>query len=88
MDSELAVVETAPETTATIPARKRKAAKKAKAARSKGRGRLPLSCRYCGSDDLAPSFKKRRDRRCRSCFGKRYRSGSKKPTRRGKRAGR
>jgi hypothetical protein len=26
-----------------------------------------LVCRYCGSDDLAPSFKKRRDARCRAC---------------------
>ena len=31
-----------------------------------------LVCRYCGSDDLAPSFKKRRDARCRVCFKKRY----------------
>ena len=31
-----------------------------------------LVCRYCGSADLAPSFIKRRDRRCRKCFGKRY----------------
>jgi hypothetical protein len=31
-----------------------------------------LLCRYCGSDDLAPSFIKRRDRRCRKCFSKRY----------------
>jgi hypothetical protein len=31
-----------------------------------------LGCRYCGSDDLAPSFIKRRDRRCRRCFSKRY----------------
>jgi hypothetical protein len=31
-----------------------------------------LVCRYCGSDDLAPSFLKRRDRRCRKCFSKRY----------------
>jgi hypothetical protein len=31
-----------------------------------------LACRYCGSDDLAPSFIKRRDRRCRKCFSKRY----------------
>jgi hypothetical protein len=39
-----------------------------------------LVCRYCGSDDLAPSFIKRRDRRCRKCFSKRYRSASaKKP---------
>jgi hypothetical protein len=40
-----------------------------------------LVCRYCGSDDLAPSFKKRRDARCRACFKKRYGS-----TARGKRA--
>ena len=33
-----------------------------------------LVCRYCGSDDLAPSFLKRRDRRCRECFSKRYRA--------------
>ena len=31
-----------------------------------------LVCRYCGSDNLAPSFIKRRDRRCRKCFSKRY----------------
>jgi ribosomal protein L40E len=31
-----------------------------------------LICRYCGSDDLVPSFIKRRDRRCRRCFSKRY----------------
>ena len=35
-----------------------------------------LVCRYCGSGDLAPSFIKRRDRRCRKCFGKRYRSAA------------
>jgi hypothetical protein len=35
-----------------------------------------LVCRYCGSDDLAPSFKKRRDARCRACFKKRYSSNS------------
>ena len=33
-----------------------------------------LVCRYCGSDDLALSFIKRRDRRCRKCFSKRYRT--------------
>jgi hypothetical protein len=40
-------------------------------------------CRYCGSDDLAPSFKKRRDARCRACFKKRYGSAprDKKTTR-------
>ena len=31
-----------------------------------------LVCRYCGSDDLAPSFKKRRDARCRGCFKQRH----------------
>ena len=31
-----------------------------------------LLCRYCGSDDLAPSFRKRRDARCRACFKNRY----------------
>ena len=43
-------------------------------------GRKPktekLVCRYCGSDDLAPSFIKRCDRRCRECFGKRYGSAA------------
>jgi hypothetical protein len=33
-----------------------------------------LVCRYCGSDDLAPSFKKRHDARCRACFKQRYSS--------------
>jgi hypothetical protein len=41
-----------------------------------------LVCRYCGSDDLAPSFIKRRDRRCRKCFSKRY--GSAAQTRKAK----
>jgi hypothetical protein len=35
-----------------------------------------LVCRYCGSDDLAPSFVKRRDARCRSCFKQRYGSST------------
>jgi hypothetical protein len=35
-----------------------------------------LVCRYCGSDDLCPSFKKRRDARCRACFKKRYGSAA------------
>ena len=35
-----------------------------------------LVCRYCGADDLAPSFIKRRDRRCRKCFSKRYGSAA------------
>ena len=41
-----------------------------------------LVCRYCGSDDLAPSFVKRRDRRCRKCFSKRY--GTAAPERKAK----
>jgi hypothetical protein len=35
-----------------------------------------LICRYCGSSDLAPSFVKRRDRRCRKCFAGRYGSAA------------
>jgi hypothetical protein len=33
---------------------------------------VKLVCRYCGSDDLAPCFKKRRDARCRACFKECY----------------
>ncbi len=39
-----------------------------------------LVCRYCGSDDLAPSFLKRRDARCRACFKQRYGSAVRKKT--------
>ena len=62
---------------------------RAKAARKKAESARPLRkdtqskpksdkliCRYCGSDDLAPSFIKRRDRRCRKCFSKRYGSAA------------
>ena len=35
-----------------------------------------LVCRYCGGDDLAPSFIRRRDSRCRKCFSKRYGSAA------------
>jgi hypothetical protein len=35
-----------------------------------------LVCRYCGSADLAPSFIKRSDHRCRKCFSKRYGSAA------------
>jgi hypothetical protein len=35
-----------------------------------------LVCRYCGSGDLAPSFIKRRDARCRTCFKRRYGSAA------------
>jgi hypothetical protein len=40
-----------------------------------------LVCRYCGSDDLAPSFIKRRDARCRGCFKQRYGSSGRGMTR-------
>ena len=47
-------------------------------------GRKPkaekLVCRYCGSDDLAPSFIRRRDRCCRECFGQRYGSAARAKT--------
>ena len=63
-------------------ARKKAAQKKAESARplrkkmgSKSKSDK-LVCRYCGSDDLAPSFIKRRDRRCRKCFSKRYGSAT------------
>jgi hypothetical protein len=68
--------------------RKKAAPRKAKPARplqkemgSKSKSNKPV-CRYCGSDDLAPSFIKRRDRRCRKCFSKRY--GSTARTRKAK----
>ena len=63
-------------------ARKKAARKKAESARPlrKEMGSESKSdklvCRYCGSDDLAPSFIKRRDRRCRKCFSKRYGSAA------------
>jgi hypothetical protein len=63
-------------------ARKKVGRKKAESARplrkekgSKSKSEK-LVCRYCGSDDLAPSFIKRRDRRCRKCFSKRYGSAA------------
>jgi hypothetical protein len=63
-------------------ARKKTARKKAQSARPLGKEvgskskSDKLVCRYCGSDDLAPSFIKRRDRRCRKCFSKRYGSAT------------
>jgi hypothetical protein len=58
-------------------------AKTSKVARASRRSRdasrvEKLICRYCGSDDLAPSFRKRRDARCRACFKKRYGSASRR----------
>jgi hypothetical protein len=62
--------------------RKKTASRKAKLARplpkkmgSESKSKR-LVCRYCGSEDLAPSFVKRRDRRCRKCFSKRYGSAA------------
>lgn len=61
-------------------------ARKATAKTGKGARRPPrtaagsdpeqLVCRYCGSGDLAPSFIKRRDARCRACFKQRYSSAA------------
>jgi hypothetical protein len=50
--------------------------------KSSGSGTHKLVCRYCGSDDLAPSFIKRRDARCRACFKKRYGSAERKGAKR------
>ena len=60
---------------------KRSSGKKAKTERLqlkaiRGSKSGKLVCRYCGSDDLAPSFIKRRDRRCRECFSRRYGSAA------------
>src|ERR1700720_1252223 len=60
---------------------KRSTGKKAKAERPQVKAirkskSEKLVCRYCGSNDIAPSFIKRRDRRCRKCFSKRYGSAA------------
>ena len=80
---------------ASASAKKKTAAAKPKGAHAsktrKAAGRPPRSsrakpngekliCRYCGSDDLAPSFRRRRDARCRACFKQRY--GSTAPDKR------
>ena len=56
------------------PPKSRKAARQASRSFNGQSGKL--FCRYCGSDDLAPSFKKRRDARCRACFKSRYGSSA------------
>jgi len=62
---DTAATEQAPNATASkLQGRKSKSTKPAKPGE--------VVCRYCGSDDLAPSFKKRGDARCRACFKKRY----------------
>jgi hypothetical protein len=35
-----------------------------------------LICLYWGSEDIAPSFRRRRDARCRACFKQRYGSAA------------
>ena len=62
------------------PLRAKKAGRPRRSLRALSK-REKLLCRYCGSDDLAGSFKKRRDARCRACFKKRY--GSAARTKRG-----
>ncbi len=49
---------------------------KAKAPKTTRKEWKPI-CRYCGSKDLAPSFIKRHDARCRKCFSDRYGSAAK-----------
>jgi hypothetical protein len=66
--------------------RKQKVAKRPKRASGKTSGQEKLVCRYCGSDDLSPSFKKRRDARCRACFANRYSGKLGKKTKRAKKA--
>ena len=76
---------------AAMPAKKKVAAKQPKVAVATKAGKTArrppgsgpataemkkLVCRYCGSDDLAPSFLKRRDARCRACFKQRYGSAA------------
>ena len=64
---------TAVEAKATPTSKARKApARKSRSATNADK----LVCRYCGSDDLAPSFRRRRDARCRACFKKRYGSAT------------
>ena len=77
-----------PNRKSVAPVKKRAVGAKPKAARAAttakasprssraGSSAEKLVCRYCGSDDLAPSFKKRRDARCRACFKQRYGSAS------------
>lgn len=61
---------------ATLPSKTRAAARRPKPSSPTASAAEKLVCRYCGSDDLAPSFKKRRDARCRTCFKKRYASAA------------
>ena len=60
---------------ASAPKTRKAAGRPPRSSRAKPDGKK-LICRYCGSDDLAPSFKKRRDTRCRACFKNRYGSAA------------
>jgi len=67
----------------TVVIAKKVAAKAGKSARrapraASGSHSEKLVCRYCGSGDLAPSFIKRRDARCRACFKQRYGSAARR----------
>ncbi len=64
--------------TPALPSKPRKAARQPPRSPRAAAKAEKLVCRYCGSDDLAPSFKKRRDARCRACFKKRYGSAARK----------
>jgi hypothetical protein len=68
---------------AALTSKTRKAARRLLRSSAAASRTEKLVCRYCGSDDLAPSFRKHRDARCRACFKKRYGSAA-----RGKRAAR
>ena len=57
------------------PSRAKKAGRPTRSSRASSKAEK-LVCRYCGSDDLSPSFKKRHDARCRACFKKRYGSAA------------
>jgi hypothetical protein len=60
---------------APAPKARKAAGRPLRSSRAKPEGDQ-LNCRYCGSDDLAPSFRKRRDARCRACFKQRYGSAA------------
>jgi len=60
---------------APAPKTRKAAGRPPRSSRAKPNGEK-LICRYCGSDDLAPSFRKKWDARCRACFKQRYGSAA------------
>lgn len=70
MSTNTETVATEPKTVKTPRTKKAKPHASRSAAKAE-----KLVCRYCGSNDLAPSFTRRRDARCRACLKKRYGSG-------------